>query len=183
MSKRSKNGNGESVPNPRAPGSALAPELLNCPFVNEYCCIGSSSAKVLRVNKVIALLLLTLFSLCCKSSAADLVVSNNAIIDLFGDSLMVDSQAPSVGYRFPDFVESYFQLNYPKANIHFFNLSRSGGTMDDRLTNNIQKNGLALWAYQFNNYQHIGISSATDNGASAVIKCISRRASAFWRPR
>ena len=77
---------------------------------------------------------------------------------------MVDSIAPSVGYRFPDYLESYFQLNYPGANIHLFNLGRAGGTMDDRLTNNIQRNGLALWAYQFNNYQHIGISHGSVNG-------------------
>jgi len=139
----------------------LAFDLLICPSVNVL------SRAVVKYSLItIFALFVFLFGLTVKSRAADLVISNNAMICLFGDSLMVDSQAPSVGFRFPDYLESYLQLNYPTSHIHIFNLGRSGGTMDDRLTNNIQRNGLALWGYQFNNYQHIGISHASVNGAS-----------------
>jgi hypothetical protein len=96
--------------------------------------------------------------------AADLVVSNNAIICIFGDSYMIDDQSPMTGYRFPDYVESYFQLNYPGAGIHCYQVSRSGGNMDDVLTNRLQRIALPLWAFGFNNYQHIGIPQATENG-------------------
>jgi len=95
--------------------------------------------------------------------ASDLVVSNNAIVCILGDSLMIDQTAPITGYRFPDYVESYFQLNYPNAGIHVFQLSRSGGDMNDVLTNRVQEAGLPLWGFGFNNNQHLGIVQATDN--------------------
>lgn len=156
---------------------ALAFDLLICPFVNVH------SRTLVKYSLTAAFaLLFSMFGLTVKSRAADLVVSNNAIIVLFGDSLFVDSQAPSVGYRFPDFLESYFQLNYPKSSIHIFNLGRSGGTMDDRLTNGIQRNGLALWGYQFNNYQHIGISSSTDNGALSSNQMYLAQSNVFLAP-
>src|SRR6185312_12607390 len=126
-----------------AAGTPLAFDLLIRPFVNV-----PSRTVVKYSSTTFFALFVFLLGLTVKSRAADLVVNNNAIINIFGDSFFVDTQAPSVGYRFPDYVESYFQLNYPKGNIHVFNLSRSGGTMDDRLTNGVQKMGIALWGYQ-----------------------------------
>lgn len=171
------------VLNPGKP-AAVAFELLKNPFVNVYRRTGVVSAvKFLQAHKLIAVLL-ALFGLCCKSSAADLVVSNNAIICIFGDSYMIsDSSAGCVtGYRFTDYLESYFQMNYPGSNIHVFNISRSGGTMDDVLTNRIQALGLPLWAYQFNNYQHIGISQPTDNGSLSSNQMYLAQSNVFLAP-
>ena len=127
-----------------------------------------------------------IFAFCLLRSvfASDLVVSNNAIICIFGDSYMISDASAGVvtGYRFTDYLESYFQLNYPGANIHVFNLSRSGGTMDDVLTNRIQQLGLALWAYQFNNYQHIGISQPTDNGSLSSNNMFLAQSNIFLAP-
>jgi hypothetical protein len=104
---------------------------------------------------------------CLRMHAADLVLSNNAIICVFGDSWMVGGSPPDnmiSGYRFPDYVWSYFVLNNPTNNLSFYNLSRSGGTMDEMLTNRLQQDGLAAWDYASNNFQHIGIACMTDNG-------------------
>lgn len=116
--------------------------------------------------------------------ASDLIVSNNAIICIFGDSYMISDASAGVvtGYRFTDYLESYFQLNYPGSNIHVFNLSRSGGTMDDVLTNRIQQLGLALWAYQFNSYQHLGISQPTDNGSLSSNQMFLAQSNVFLAP-
>jgi len=101
----------------------------------------------------------------CASTAADLVVSNNAIICSFGDSQDADtSGAPSTGYMRMAYIHSYFALNYPQYNLSIYDFGRSGGTMDDRLTNSLQAAGLACWGYQSNDFQHIGISFCTDNG-------------------
>ena len=157
--------------------AALAFDVLIYPFVNVHC---RTVVKYLLIT--VFALVVSLFGLTVKSRAADLVVNNNAIINIFGDSMLVDSAAPSVGYRFPDFLESYFQLNYPKANIHVYNLGRSGGTMDDMLTNNIQKTGLALWGYQFNNFQHIGIAVSTDNGGLTSNQMYLSQSNVFQAP-
>jgi hypothetical protein len=143
--------------------AGLAPRLLIFLAVNVYRRISACCLKV----PVTALALLFLLTFSPKSDAADLVVSNNAIICVFGDSFMQSDAAGGMvtGYRFPDYLESYFQLNYPNSNIHLFNISRSGGNMEDVLTNRLPAAGLSLWAYQFNNYQHIGICQPTDNGS------------------
>jgi hypothetical protein len=97
-------------------------------------------------------------------STADLVISNNAIICGFGDSQDADtSGAPSTGYMRQHYIHSYFALNYPQYTIPFYDVGRSGGTMDDRLTNILEKVGLPCWGFQSNNFQHIGISFSTDN--------------------
>jgi hypothetical protein len=101
------------------------------------------------------------------AQANDLVVSNNAIICIFGDSFMQSDAAAGMvtGYRFPDYLESYFQLNYPGANIHVYSISRAGGNMGDILTNRLPTLGIPLWAHLFNNFQHIAIVQPTDNGS------------------
>lgn len=130
--------------------------------------------------------LLLILMLCIPSSvsASDLVVSNNAIICIFGDSYMISDASAGVvtGYRFTDYLESYFQMNYPGSNIHVFNLSRSGGTMDDVLTNRVQQLGLPLWGYQFNNYQHLGISQPTDNGSLSSNEMFLAQSNVFLAP-
>lgn len=115
-------------------------------------------------------LLAILFLLCAPlAHAVDLVISNYARIGIFGDSYMQsDGSAGMVtGYRFPDYWDSYIQLKNPGSNIHVFNISGSGKTMQNFKTNTLQACGLALWAYQFNNYQHIGIQQPTDNGSDS----------------
>jgi hypothetical protein len=115
------------------------------------------------VNRLIViLLLLGAFT----ASAADLVFSNNAIICDFGDSFQQSDAAAGMvtGYRYPDYLESYFALNYPGANIHFYNFSRAGQNMGGMETNELEV-ALPLWAYQFNQYQHVGFIQPTDNGS------------------
>jgi len=98
------------------------------------------------------------------ASAADLVISNNAVIVGFGDSQDADgSGAPSTGYMRQAYIHSYFALNYPQYTLSIYDFGRSGGTMDDRLTNGLQSDGLACWGFQSNNFQHLGISFCTDN--------------------
>jgi hypothetical protein len=120
-----------------------------------------------RVRLILLLCIALLIPI--KSRAADLVVSNNAIICLFGDSFWISDASLGyvTGYRFTDYLDSFYQLSYPGSNVSTFNYSRSGGTMDDVLTNRVQQLGLPTWGYQFNNYQHIGITLATDNGAES----------------
>lgn len=98
------------------------------------------------------------------ASAADLVISNNAIIVGFGDSQDADgSGAPSTGYMRQAYIHSYFALNYPQYTLSIYDFGRSGGTMDDRLTNMVHPDGLPCWGFQSNDFQHIGISFCTDN--------------------
>ena len=117
--------------------AAMALDLLSFPPVKMYCrTVSILKTNFSRITTVFALCV-ALISLCCKSSAADLVVSNNAIINIFGDSLMVDSLAPSVGYRFSGFPRILFSIELSRSqHLHVFNLGRSGGTMDDWITNN-----------------------------------------------
>jgi hypothetical protein len=157
--------------------SGLAFDLLIRPFVNVHC----RTVVKYSLTTIFAAFVL-LIGLSVNSRAADLVVSNNAIINIFGDSQFTDSSAPSTGFRFPDFLESYFQLNYPTSHIHVYNISRSGGTMDDRLTNSVQKNGIALWGYQFNNFQHIGISESTENGSLTSNQMYLAQSNLFQAP-
>lgn len=112
-------------------------------------------------------LILFLLAYGCAAKAADLVISNFMIGCVFGDSYMIsDASAGMVtGHRFVPYLESYWRMKYPTKDIHLFNLSRSGGTMDDVDTNRVQQNGLAIWAYTNNTAQHLGISQPTDNGS------------------
>jgi len=112
--------------------------------------------------KYFSAILFLLFAL--HGRAADFAISNNAIICSFGDSQDADSSgAPSTGYMRMAYIHSYFALNYPQYNLCIYDFGRSGGTMDDRLTNSLQLAGLASWGYQSNSFQHIGISFCTDN--------------------
>src|ERR1700743_2408406 len=65
---------------------ALAYELLKCLFVKVYRCIASNSSTGFSRMKLGFALFLSLFCLTIKSTAADFVVSNNAVFVLFGDS-------------------------------------------------------------------------------------------------
>lgn len=109
-----------------------------------------------------------LFLLCAfiphSALASDLVISNNAIIVGMGDSQDSDDSAPSTGYMRQEYIHSYFALNYPQLNLKYYDFGRSGGTMDDRLTNMVHPDALPCWGFQSNNFQHIGISFSTDNG-------------------
>ncbi len=111
--------------------------------------------------------ILILFAALCfprSALAFDLVISNNAIICGFGDSEDTDGSAPSTGFHRMAYLHSYFVLNYPQFHLNFYDFGRSGGTMDDRLTNSIHPNGLACWGFQSNDFQHLGISWCTSNG-------------------
>jgi len=110
-----------------------------------------------------------LFFLCgLTAEGADLSISNNAIVCFFGDSWNYDPDPSAstniAGFRMEAYVHSYLALNYPQYSLFFYNWSRSGGTMDDMLTNRLQRLGLPVWGYQSNNFQHIGIACMTDNG-------------------
>jgi hypothetical protein len=113
------------------------------------------------VNRLLPILFLLLT---LTSARADLVVSNNAIIVLLGDSFFTDDTAPITGHRIPDYLESYFDLTQVGRGIHVFDVSRSGGTMANAKTNGVHPYALPLWGFGFNNYQHIGMLLSTDNG-------------------
>jgi hypothetical protein len=105
------------------------------------------------------------------AQAADLVVSNNAIIVLNGDSFMIGGTSTnSSGYRTPDYIASYFKLNYPGSNISTFNISRAGGNMFEILTNREQAADLSIFGYQSNAFQKIGVVHGTDNGGLNVLQ-------------
>ncbi len=115
--------------------------------------------------------ILPLFILLCGgpgTRAADLVISNNAIICWFSDSTSVDDDSALAGnitgYRAEAYLHSYLALNYPDKNISFYNFSRSGGLMNDEI-NAAAAEGLTVWGYQFNLNQHLGIAHATENGS------------------
>ena len=147
--------------------AVLASELLNSLFVNVHCCIGSSVAGRLLRFKTVFALFLSLFCLSVKATAADFVVSNNAVFVLFGDSY--DEEL--YGSRYGCYLHSYLVLNYPQYNIYWRSASRSGGSLDDVLTNRVEKLGLAHWGYQLNNNQHVGLVMATDNGGDSSNVC------------
>jgi len=116
--------------------------------------------------------------------AADLVVSNNAIIVFFGDSWTIDTShsANVTGYRVVEYLHSYFALNYPTSNIAMYNGGRSGTTMDITLTNSIQKFGVPLWGYQSNLFQKIGFLSMTDNGGLGTNEMVNAVSNACLAP-
>lgn len=111
--------------------------------------------------KYLQLVLMLFMPLVAKPST--LMFSNHCIVIINGDSLLL-SDNPPTGYRIPDYIESYFQLMYPGQDIHVFNNSRSGGNMEDILTNRLQKLNVPLWAWKTNNFQHVGFVVSTDNG-------------------
>jgi hypothetical protein len=114
--------------------------------------------------------------------ATDLSVSNNAILCWFSDSLSIDDQPPITGYKGEAYLHSYFVLNYPQFNLQFYNLSRSGQSMTDRLTNNIPVNGVPVWGYQTNNFQHIGFSLGTDAASLSSNNMFYAQSNVFKAP-
>jgi hypothetical protein len=114
-----------------------------------------------------------------KSGAADLAVSNNAVIVLFGDSFDQDQY----GTRYGSYLQSYFALNYPQYNIYWRGASRSGGTLKDVLTNRVEQIGLGHWGYGFNSYQHIGIVQTTDNGGDSSNSLTATVSQIFQAPK
>jgi hypothetical protein len=163
---------------------ALAFDLLNCLFVN----VPSRTVVKYPLITIFALFV-SLFGLTVKSRAADLVVSNNSTWCWFSDSTCIDDDSGKVGniagFGAVDYIYSYLALNYPQFNISFYNLSRSGGLMNDEIINTACA-GVPAWGYQFNHNQHIGIAHATENGSlnsNAMYQAMSTLLQADGVPR
>lgn len=100
--------------------------------------------------------------------AFNLVISNNARVVIGGDSWMTDGGPASAttnvtGQRYTDYLSSYLVLNNPATNIFFWNFSRGGASLDEMLTNRVQRAFFPLLCYHSNADQKIVFASMTDN--------------------
>lgn len=117
------------------------------------------------------------------TAQSQLAFSPNCTIILLGDSFFISTQPPSItGLRIPDYVESYFQLSQVGKGIHTFNISRSGGSMDDVLTNRVHPYAIPLWGYQTNNFQHVGMVLSTDNGGLSSNQMLFAHSNIYQAP-
>ena len=116
----------------------------------------------------IILFLLCAFNLAHPVWAYDLVIQENTVFCIFGDSFMRDGNntSPQTGGMFPYYAMADFYLENPdKTNVAIYVYARSGGTMNDFITLSAQL-GVPSWGFKSNNFPLLGMAQATENGGS-----------------
>ena len=91
------------------------------------------------------------------------ITQSNVNLSVLGDSFFASSAG--TGYRIPDQIGISFARYYRTNLIRYSNPSRSGGLMDDQLTNQIPRTLFAFHGWRSNNYQQIVFSHITQNGS------------------
>jgi hypothetical protein len=119
------------------------------------------------MNRLLAILLFC-SALCVPSSAFsfDLVLTTNSIYSWHADSEDEDgTAAPVTGFRRSHYVFCFEACMNPSFTNEYYNVSRSGETIDLRLTNDVPEVMPAVWGYRTNAMPIYSFSASTSIGS------------------